>query len=224
MKSNICLIWPLSNSLNYKLIDCRNTRHGGCTGRIEMVSRTGIISVLLVLLPEALFCSSFDDTGHEIHIGVGGSVYMPIHYSALSAGYSIYVTLRPPYAGYLYEELERYNLGLSWQSITQYIDNSAAFYDVCITLRYYINDGEFGPRWESGYIGAGCGYATVFWDGVNTSGKRRDLNYIIEAGYELDLYGPFVLSFNVHYRLIDIEPVSFSGMGVNFNLCYGVGQ
>jgi hypothetical protein len=182
-----------------------------------------LIAALPVILHSAcLHSATFEGEEIETHIGGGGVFYVPIHHKAVGFGYGFSLTMRPSYARYLFDELERWHFGISIQSQVQQITENDAFRDYCFTLRYYLNRGKFGPHWESAFIGAGCGVATVFWETKYSSGSRKDIDYIAEAGYEFDLRDRLVLMFNVTYRIVDIEPVSFTGAGISLNLCYGV--
>lgn len=180
------------------------------------------IIVAVIILPVSALSFAFPENGLETHIGAGGSLYAPFHFRKFSFGYSISLTMRPVYAKYLCDELESWNLGMTVQSQVQYLTDRYSFKDVCFTLRYYFNRGDFGPEWQSGFVGAGVGVATVFWGNEKTSGKKKDVDFIVEAGYEVDLFNPLVLMFTVNYRVVDIEPVSYTGMGLYLNICYGL--
>ena len=99
-----------------------------------------LISILIVLAifsPVIVHSSSFEEEGIETHIGAGGALFAPFHFRKFSFGYSLSLTMRPSYARYLYDELERWNLGMTLQSQFQYISDQYSFKDICLTVRYY---------------------------------------------------------------------------------------
>ncbi|MBU8922761.1 MAG: hypothetical protein KOO63_13160 [Bacteroidales bacterium] len=188
-----------------------------------------IIAVIIILFPFVnTHALSFPEGGLETHIGGNTGIYAPWHHKTIAYGYGLSLVMRPSYAKYMYDELERFNLGLAILSTTQYVSEGFAFRDVALSLRYYFNRGEFGPGWESGFVGAGIGIATVSWSGEGSSGSLKDKDYVFEAGYEFDLNNsfslPLVVMFHINLRVIDIEPVSYTGMGASIGICYGVGE
>ncbi len=183
-------------------------------------------ALIIVLVSGSAEASSFDTGGLETHIGVNSAVFVPWHHRTVAYGYGFSLVMRPSYAKYLFDQLEQWNLGLALQSTSQHVSDGFIFRDTIASLRYYFNRGDFGPGWESGFVGAGIGLATVSWSGNGSTGSRKNKDYILEAGYEFDIENtfklPLIFMFHINYRLIDIEPVSYTGMGVAISICYGV--
>jgi len=188
-----------------------------------------IILLLIISFPSSVLGFGWESEYIETHIGFGPSVYAPIHCRTIGYGYNLSLVMRPSYARYLFDELEKLNLGISIQSSNQYINDENAYRDVCFSIRHYFNHELEVKAWQSGFIGVGIGLATVYLNTETLSVKKRDKDFIIEAGYEMDLFDgkkwcPLVLMFAVNWRMIDIEPVSYTGTGFSLSLCYGVSE
>ena len=182
--------------------------------------------ILTISFSDAVRSEIFTREGIETHVSAGGALFAPWNIGSVGYGYDIGLVLRPSYARYLYDELEKWNLGIAIRASVQEIPSGNAFNDAYLTLRYYFNRGEFGPLWQSGFVGAGAGIATVRWDNNRGTNEGSSNVYLLEAGYEMDmplpLDIPMVLMFGLNCRIIDAESVSYSGFGVSFNICYGV--
>jgi len=166
----------------------------------------------------------FYTDGVETHIDGGGIVLVPAHFNRPGFGYVISVVMRPAYARYMFDSFEKLNLGLSFQSATQYINRDFAYRDFCVTLRYYLNGSPCRSGWHSGFIGAGLGVATVYWDIGYQEGKKRNTDYIFEAGYEFDFRDVGTMSVIANFRIVDIEPVSYTGAGFLVSLGFAIDQ
>lgn len=182
----------------------------------------------MIIIPSSIVASPFESNGVETHIGVNTAIFLPWHHNGIGYGYGFSLVMRPSYARYLYDELEKWNFGIALQSTSQYIAEGFGYSDLCLSLRYYFNRERSDVGWESGFIGAGVGVASVSWRSDNGPGKLKDTDFILEAGYEFDLQNilqlPLVLMFSFNYRLIDIEPVSYTGVGAALSFCYGIDQ
>lgn len=187
-----------------------------------------ISAAVCLLVPSHAASYGFGNGGVETHVGGGSALFAPWHHRTIGFGYDLSVVMRPSYARYLFDELEKWNLGLAILSTNQRINSQTSFRDVSLSVRYYTNRGKFGPHWQSGFIGAGAGIATAVWDYPGSSNRVKDNSYIIEAGYEIDLDipvdCPLVLMFAVNCRIIDLDGASYSGLGAGLTLSYGVGD
>ena len=188
--------------------------------------KTLIISIVLstLLLSSVSYGDVFYTDGIETHLDVGCSVLAPFHFNRPGFGYNLSVVMRPDYARYMFDSFEKMNLGLTFQSVNQYLNSDFAFRDVCFTVRYYLNRKHSRPGWQSAFIGAGAGIAKIFWDTGDASGREKDIDYLFEAGYELDYIKNLTLSVLLNLRVVDIEPVSYTGMGLVLSIGYGIEQ
>ncbi|MBN1164339.1 MAG: hypothetical protein JXB45_07155 [Candidatus Krumholzibacteriota bacterium] len=180
----------------------------------------------IIIFPGMAETAGWGEEGVETHLSVGYAFYAPWNLADVGYGYDLGLVMRPPYAKYLWDELEKWNLGFAVLSSIKDIPRDNAFRDVCFSLRHYLNRGEFGPHWQSGFVGAGVGIATVRWENSRGSNEGKSNVYLLEAGYEIDLNCPLdlplVLMFGVNCRIIDAESVSYSGLGAGLSICYGV--
>lgn len=193
-----------------------------------MMKRTLLIILMIVIPASAAGIGDREDR-IDTHAGVGVSLFAPFHIRTISEGYNLYLVMRPSYSRYMFDELERFNLGLVINSSNQRIKENYSFSDVVFLLRYYFNRTESGSGWQSGFLGAGAGVASVKWENAGVSGARKDAEYMLEAGYELDLFRnydwfPFVLMFTMQYKVIDINPVSYTGTGFTLSISYGLSE
>jgi hypothetical protein len=186
-----------------------------------------LVILLAVLIPLPAAGVGRREAHIDTHIGAGVSLYAPFHIRTISEGYNLYLVMRPSYARYMYDELEKFNLGLAVNSSNHWIKGEFSFNDLVVMLRYYFNRGSGVAGWQSGFIGAGAGVASVSWERGGTVAGKKDAEYMLEAGYELDLFEnynwcPLVLMFTMQYRIIDIHPVSYTGTGFSLSISYGV--
>jgi len=187
-----------------------------------------LIAVLFTIIPLSAGAEPFETDGVETHIGVNTGLFLPWHHNGIGYGYGFNLVMRPSSAKYLYDELEQLNLGIAIQSTSQYVAEGFAFSDLILSVRYYMSRENISPGWESAFIGAGIGIATVAWDTESDSGKLTDTDFLLEAGYEFDLKNllqlPLVMMISFNYRMIDIEPVSYTGVGAALSFSYGIDQ
>ncbi|MBD3178304.1 MAG: hypothetical protein GF417_01150 [Candidatus Latescibacteria bacterium] len=186
-----------------------------------------LLMIVMVMAPGPAYALGNREDRIDTHIGAGVSLYAPFHIRTISEGYNLYLVMRPSYSRYMYDELEKFNLGMVINSSSQKIKDQYSFTDVVFLLRYYFNRKMGGSGWQSGFIGAGAGIASVNWEWAGVERKKKDAEYMLEAGYELDLcknydWFPFVLMFTMQYRIIDIKPVSYTGTGFALSISYGV--
>jgi len=178
-----------------------------------MKMKTLYIWLIIILLISSVHADVFYTDGIETHVDVGSVVIVPAHFNRPGFGYSINVVMRPAYARYFVDSFEDLNLGLSFQSTTQYINSDFAYRDFCVIVRYYFNRSPVRAMWQSTFIGAGIGIANIYWDVGDGINSKKDTDYIVEAGYEFDLFSKAVMSIVANFRIVDIEPVSYTGAG-----------
>jgi len=75
------------------------------------------LSLVAVLSASPAFSSislfeSQDTTRIETHLGAGALIYYPMYFEQPYVGYQLYWTMRPSAVKYIFEALERHNVGL----------------------------------------------------------------------------------------------------------------
>jgi len=187
---------------------------------IKLILTYVVLLACVLIAPSSSIADVFYTDGVETHVDGGAFVLAPAHFNRPGFGYMISVVMRPDYARYMVDSFEELNLGLSFQGVSLYINDDFAYRDFCVTVRYYLNDSACRSGWHSGFLGVGLGVATVYWDIGYQKGKKRNTDYILEAGYEFDIKNVAVMSIVANFKVIDVEPVSYTGAGfvVSFGL------
>ncbi len=183
-----------------------------------------LILIVTLLIPVSGLTQIFHPGVVETHLGGGLSLYAPIHHQSMSLGYALSLTMRPEYARNIIDGLERWNLGFTVQSINHVMESGEVFRDAGFTLRYYLTENKCGLDWESYFIGGGLGVATYQWEGGGITHKHKNLDYLLELGYEADMRRPLVFVFSANARLASRESISFTGIGISISIAYGVGE
>ncbi len=155
---------------------------------------------------------SQDTTRIETHLGAGALVYYPMYFEQPYVGYQLYWTLRPSAAKYIFEALERHNIGLEVNLAILKMTETRGFVDASVIFHKYLTPVNHGEIQDAAFVGVGVGILGVKWDTEDV--EYRDVSFTVEMGYEYRLWSRAIVTFKAQARYLEAGPINFNGGGV----------
>jgi hypothetical protein len=153
-----------------------------------------------------------DTTRIESHLGAGALVYYPMYFEQPYVGYQLYWTMRPSAARYIFEALERHNVGLEVNLAILKMTEMKGFVDASVIFHKYLTPVNQGDIQDAAFVGVGIGILGVKWESENVA--YRDVSFTVEMGYEYRMWSRAIVTFKAQARYLEAGPINFNGGGV----------